>query len=222
MAVILQYIQFPLRILGAVICGAAIGYERENQLKMAGIRTHSLVALASSLMMLISKYGFYDVLGENIDLDPSRIAAGIVTAIGFIGVGVIFNHKMNVSGITTAAGLWATVGVGMALGSGMYVVGIFATVLVLFLQFIFHRNFKWLKSSIVEQITICIDNSENIHQILDNTFEREKIKIQSIKVKRLSGGQIEVKIYVCFPDSYDVYRAVKLLQDNPQITSINV
>ena len=87
------------RITAATLCGACIGYERENNLKTAGIRTHSIVALTSCLMMLVSKYGFADVLGANVNLDPSRIAAGIVTAIGFLGAGVIFTRKLTVSGL---------------------------------------------------------------------------------------------------------------------------
>ena len=82
-------------------------------------------------MMIISKYGFNDVLGEYVRLDPSRVAAGIVTAVGFIGSGIIFFRNNNVSGITTSAGIWATVGVGMAMGCGMYVLGVVSTVIVM-------------------------------------------------------------------------------------------
>ena len=88
-------LEFLLRIVLSIICGAGIGFERETRLKTAGIRTHIIVSLGSALMMIISKYGFGDVLqSSNIGLDPSRIAAGIVTAVGFIGAGVIFvrNH----------------------------------------------------------------------------------------------------------------------------------
>ena len=91
----------------SIICGAGIGFERETRLKTAGIRTHIIVSLGSALMMIISKYGFGDVLqSSNIGLDPSRIAAGIVTAVGFIGAGVIFVRNQTISGVTTAAGIW--------------------------------------------------------------------------------------------------------------------
>ena len=134
---------YLLRILLAALCGWLIGYERENNLKMAGVRTHTIVAVTSALMMLISKYGFYDILHlDNIGLDPSRIAASIVTAIGFLGAGVIFTKNLNVSGLTTAAGIWATVGIGMSLGAGMYMTGICCTVFLLLLQFLLHRNLR--------------------------------------------------------------------------------
>lgn len=103
-------LEYSARILLAAVCGACIGYERTNRLKTAGIRTHVIVSLAAALMMIISKYGFSDILAvHNVGLDPSRIAAGVVTAIGFLGAGIIFVHNQSVSGLTTAAGIWATV-----------------------------------------------------------------------------------------------------------------
>ena len=107
---------FVARLLGAAVCGGLIGYERQSRKKTAGVRTHVIISVAAATMMIISKYGFNDVLGEYVRLDPSRVAAGIVTAVGFIGSGIIFFRNNNVSGITTSAGIWATVGVGMAMG----------------------------------------------------------------------------------------------------------
>ena len=111
----IQELEYLLRIVLAAVCGGAIGFERERRSKSAGIRTHIIVALSAALMMVVSKYGFFDVIGlGGISLDASRVAAGVVTAIGFLGVGVIFTHGRTVSGVTPAAGLWATVGVGIA------------------------------------------------------------------------------------------------------------
>ena len=107
---------FVARLLGAAVCGGLIGYERQSRKKTAGVRTHVIISVAAATMMIISKYGFNDVLGEYVRLDPSRVAAGIVTAVGFIGSGIIFFRNNNVSGITTSAGIWATVGVGYGHG----------------------------------------------------------------------------------------------------------
>ncbi len=122
---------FVERLLGAALCGGLIGYERQSRKKTAGLRTHVIISVAAATMMIISKYGFDDVLGEYVRLDPSRVAAGIVTAVGFIGSGIILFRDNNVSGITTSAGIWATVGVGMAMGCGMYVLGCAATGIVM-------------------------------------------------------------------------------------------
>ena len=122
-----------LRLLAAVVFGALIGIEREIRQKSAGIRTHIVVALASALMMIVSQYGFAGVLGEpGVGLDPSRIAAQVVSGIGFIGAGTIIIHRQLVRGLTTAASLWATAGIGLTAGSGMFLLAGVATVLTLF------------------------------------------------------------------------------------------
>ena len=123
---------FALRLFVAGAMGVLIGLEREYRAKEAGYRTHFLVALGSALMMIVSQYGFMEVLKTDlIRLDPSRIAAQVVSGIGFIGAGTIILLKQIVRGLTTAAGIWATSGIGLAVGAGMYAVGISATLLVL-------------------------------------------------------------------------------------------
>ena len=109
--------EYPVRLLIAVLCGFIIGYERKNRNKEAGIRTHVIVTVASCLMMMVSKYGFGDL--DTARFDGSRIASQIVSGIGFLGAGMIFVHKNSIKGLTTAAGIWATSGIGMAIGSGM-------------------------------------------------------------------------------------------------------
>lgn len=123
---------FSLRLLLAGVLGALIGLDREYRAKEAGFRTHFLVSLGSALFMIVSQYGFAGVLGHpDIDLDPSRVAAQIVSGIGFLGAGTIIFQKQFVRGLTTAAGLWATAGIGMAVGGGLYGLGVVATVLTL-------------------------------------------------------------------------------------------
>jgi putative Mg2+ transporter-C (MgtC) family protein len=112
----------------ALVLSAAIGLEREVRQKSAGLRTHTLVGFASALIMLVSKYGFFDVLGEHVTLDPSRIAAQIVSGIGFIGGGLIFVRRDAVRGLTTAAVVWLTSAVGMAAGAGLWLLAIAVTV----------------------------------------------------------------------------------------------
>ena len=128
------------RIVLAGICGGVIGYERQSKRKIAGLRTHVIVAVSSALMIILSKYGFQDVLDEYVKLDPSRVASGIVTAIGFLGSGMIFFRNNSVSGLTTSAGVWATVGVGMAVGAGMYAVGVATTIIVLLVELFLGRK----------------------------------------------------------------------------------
>lgn len=111
----------------AFLLSSFIGLEREYRQKSAGLRTHALVGLGAALFMLVSKYGFTDVLGSRILLDPSRVAAQVVSGIGFIGGGLIFVRRDAVSGLTTAASIWLTAAVGMAAGGGLPLLAALAT-----------------------------------------------------------------------------------------------
>ena len=126
--------EFILRIFVAALLGGAIGLEREYRAKEAGLRTHFLVALGSAVFMIVSAYGCDGVMNTpEHRWDVSRVAAQVVSGIGFIGAGTIIFHKSEnvVRGLTTAAGLWVTAAIGLACGGGMYVLSIASTVLVL-------------------------------------------------------------------------------------------
>ncbi len=126
--------EFILRIFVAALLGGAIGLEREYRAKEAGLCTHFLVALGSAVFMIVSAYGFDGVMNTpEHRWDVSRVAAQVVSGIGFIGAGTIIFHKSEnvVRGLTTAAGLWVTAAIGLACGGGMYVLSIASTVLVL-------------------------------------------------------------------------------------------
>jgi putative Mg2+ transporter-C (MgtC) family protein len=139
--------EFILRIFTAAILGGLIGLEREWRAKEAGLRTHFLVALGSAVFMIVSAYGFRDVVmdGMTSRWDVSRVAAQVVSGIGFIGAGTIIFRKAEniVSGLTTAAGLWVTAAIGLACGGGMYILASVSTVLVLFgleaFNFLLHK-----------------------------------------------------------------------------------
>lgn len=125
-------LEFLLRIAAAALLGGLIGIERGFRAKEAGFRTHFLVALGAAVFMVLSAHGFDDVVfTDNIRLDVSRIAAQVVSGIGFIGAGTIIFQRHAVHGLTTAAGLWVTAAIGMAAGAGLYVIAAFTTVLVL-------------------------------------------------------------------------------------------
>lgn len=126
-------IEFTVRIFIAALLGGMIGLEREYRAKEAGFRTHFLVALGSSLFMILSQYGCDAVLGTTpaVSLDPSRIASQVVSGIGFIGAGIIIFQKNVIRGLTTAAGLWVTSAIGMTCGAGLYILATATTVLVL-------------------------------------------------------------------------------------------
>ena len=176
--------EFVLRLFVAAMLGGVIGLEREYRAKEAGFRTHFLVALGSGLFMILSQFGFDDVLGhyERVSLDPSRIASQVVTGIGFIGAGTIIFQKHVVRGLTTAAGLWVTSAIGMTAGAGMYVLSIATTVLVLLclealyfiLQHFGTRNIT---------VTFSTPKEENIQLVLQRLRDKEII-IDSYEMTR--------------------------------------
>ena len=176
--------EFVLRLFVAAMLGGVIGLEREYRAKEAGFRTHFLVALGSGLFMILSQFGFDDVLAhyEQVSLDPSRIASQVVTGIGFIGAGTIIFQKHVVRGLTTAAGLWVTSAIGMTAGAGMYVLSIATTVLVLLclealyfiLQHFGTRNIT---------ITFSTPKEENIQPVLQRLRDKEII-IDSYEMTR--------------------------------------
>jgi len=141
--------EYIITIFIAAMLGGAIGLEREYRAKEAGFRTHFLVGLGSALFMILSMHGFDDFVGQPgviIQRDPARMAAQVVSGIGFIGAGCIIFQKNAVKGLTTAAGLWVTSAIGMTAGVGMYALATVATVMVVVcletMNFLHHHVFK--------------------------------------------------------------------------------
>jgi len=118
-----------IRLAVAALLGSVIGIERQRHEWTAGLRTHMLVCVGSALIMLVSAYGFMDVVGKKgYDLDPSRVAAQVVSGIGFLGAGTImFLRQEVIKGLTTAAGLWTVAGIGLAVGGGLYIPAVATT-----------------------------------------------------------------------------------------------
>ena len=163
--------QFKLlfSLLLAAILGFCIGLERKFRAKEAGIRTHTIVCFGSALMMLISIYGFGDG-----DADPARIAAQIVAGVGFLGAGIIVYRKNEVHGLTTAAGVWTTAGIGMACGGGLYWLAMGATSLLIFFQWLFHRNWKIFKPKKHYIVRIVFDQKTDEREQIKRMFETDR------------------------------------------------
>ena len=198
--IIFTNLDYLVRLILSAICAFFIGLERERRLKNAGIRTHIIVAVSSCLMMIVSKYGFYDVIGhESISVDASRIAAGVVTAIGFLGAGVIYVRKENTVGLTTAAGLWATVGMGITIGAGLYFTGIAFTLFILIFQWIFHNKHLHLYSQNICLVTIDLDKRLLSSGGLEAALKKENLSVRSIAVSKKADGAFLLKARVSFP-----------------------
>ena len=157
---------YLLRMLLALGLGFAMGVERKIRFKEAGMRTHSIVAGGAALFMLVSKYGFADIP----NYDAARVAAQVVSGIGFLGAGMILHRKQAVHGLTTAAGVWFTAAIGMACGAGMYWVAAGATVIIILVQCLLHINCGFLRGRRYIQFKVVYeergDASERIRELV--------------------------------------------------------
>ena len=174
---------FVLRLLAATAMGAAIGFEREYHAKEAGLRTHLLVALGSCLFMILSIYGFDFMLGrDHVSFDPSRIAAQVVTGIGFIGAGTIILQKQVVRGLTTAAGLWVTAAIGLACGNGMYWVALITTVIVLVSLGLINVYLPYFSQK-EHTVTFLVEDYTILTKVMENLY-REKITVLNYEMHK--------------------------------------
>lgn len=196
------HINLLVRIIISCICGIFIGFERKNRAKEAGVRTHCIVACASALMMIISKYGFYDLIteamknGADVRLDPSRLAQGIVTGVGFLGAGMIYIRRGSIRGLTTASGIWATSGIGMAIGAGMYIVGIFATVIILFIQVILHHNLKFMTLHKTRSLVIKGVNESNYQDKITEYLKNMSVNISEVSIRKNADNTFDYTLYL--------------------------
>ena len=186
---------FLFQLICAGLCGTALGVERQSRMKSAGVRTHFIVSVASALMMIVSKYGFLDVISiEGASVDISRVAAGIISGIGILGGGLIFISKQGlVRGMTTAAGIWMTVGIGMA------ILGFEGTILILLMQCLFHRKLEILKDPLRAKVMFSIgDRKEDVETVV-HKLEAMGIEVSMIKVERKGEKNLQMKCETVLP-----------------------
>ena len=135
---------------------------------------------------------------------------------------MIFTRNQNVKGLTTAAGLWATVGVGLAVGAGMYVIGITAAVMIILLQLLSHRNVPFAKSASVEEIVVKVSSEQDLEQFMERVFHSKKIEIVSVRIARAEDHYLFIKLAVSFPKDYKIENLLRLMQEEEEIQSIDV
>ena len=210
-------VEYLVRIFVAACLGLLIGSERKNRNKSAGIRTHVIVALGAALIMVVSKYGFMDVEKA----DAARVAAQVVSGIGFLGAGVIFVRNNLVNGLTTAAGIWATAGVGLALGAGMYVVGISSALLVLLIQFVMHRIAYFADVASGGLIRMTLVKREGIVQSMEEYLQREKLSVISVKINKTKKDEVKLEFDVVFPPGYKKTKLLARLVEMDDVLAVS-
>ncbi len=184
----ISWAEILIRLCLAGLLGAFIGLERERKDWAAGLRTHMMVSVGSCLIMIVSAFGFSDILGtEHVTLDPSRVAAQVVSGIGFIGAGTILFLKQGaVRGLTTAAGLWTVAAIGLATGGGLYFAACTTTIIALIILWMlkpvekfYSKKFRHKTLRIVTNIDV--SHSELFNKLLDKT----ELKIETLTIDRI-------------------------------------
>ncbi|WP_227011577.1 MgtC/SapB family protein [Paenibacillus lutimineralis] len=211
-----------LRVLIAGLCGVTIGLERKNRMKEAGVRTHFVVSVGAALMIIVSKYGFQDQIGwSNLSLDPSRVAAGVVSGVGFLGAGMIFMQKNTVRGLTTAAGIWATAGIGMAVGAGMYFIGIGVMIIIVIGQLVLHGRFNWLASPKTEKLLVTIDNDEEIIPGFMDRLSKRHITIIGFEAER-KDKEMVLRLTVQFKAGSDIEKLLSFMEEESVVKKMKI
>ena len=199
-----------LDLLLSAALGFFIGFERKYRSKDAGIRTHTIVCLGAALMMVVSKYAFANA-------DSARVAAQIVSGIGFLGAGIIVYRKNTLHGLTTAAGIWTTAGIGMACGGRLYYVAIGATLIMFGIQMLLHTN-KWIfKRKKYYSVNISFYNTANERDIIKSLFEVDRFNhliIERVDGKMLYHALLQTDI------EYSSAHLDKIITENPYILTL--
>ncbi len=209
----LEELEYLASVLLAVVLGFAIGYERKLRYKEAGIRTHTIVCAGSALIMVVSRYGF----GDSVDADASRVAAQIVSGIGFLGAGIIVYRKHEIHGLTTAAGVWATSGVGMAAGAGMYLFAAGATVILIAVQCLMHVRCRFFQTKKYYQIKICFINGGEECGKIKELFRTDRFNRLVIERK---GSETLYHATLNTDEEYSSARLQEIMAENPFIKSL--
>lgn len=182
-------LEFFIRIVLAAILGALVGLERSKRQKEAGVRTHCIIACTSALFMILSKYAFVDLVGVDglRGADPARIAAQVVSGISFLGAGVIFKNGNSIRGLTTAAGMWGTAAVGMAIGAGMYWVGLIEAAVLVGIQIVLHRFPVGADALTTQEIVVEMTDSDELLARFDALVKSHRGQITESSLTRQNG-----------------------------------
>ena len=212
-----------LRLFVACVCGASIGFERTRRYKGAGIRTHMIVALGAALFVIVSRYGFIDVVGkEGVQVDVARVASNVVTGVSFLGAGLI-KRGDYIQGLTTAAGIWMVAAIGLAIGSGQYILGVSGTVLIILVQWIFHAGGKLSVDKLVfSSIVVTMeDDPKAFRQFLDK-MKSLGIEVSGNHINRHRDMSITYTLDVRMPKTLEVEEILMIVKECDFVKAIEM
>lgn len=222
-------VQMIVRLVMAMILGGLIGLERERGDRPAGLRTHTLVCVGSALFTLVSIFGFGDtspvhstVDDMGVRRDSARIAAQVVSGIGFLGAGTIIRDGISIKGLTTAASLWMVSAIGLAIGSGMYIVSIAGTVIALFILVFLHN---WEEGNGTKHCYLHISAilRPNVAHFVCDYVRRSGVKIKNINITNTDNDStLEIELYVKYNAKININEVVIGLHDINDVLNVEV
>ena len=217
-------LEFLLRLLLSAALGALVGLERSKRRKEAGIRTHCIIACTSALFMILSKYAFVDTaIGADglRGADPARIAAQVVSGISFLGAGVIFKNGNSIRGLTTAAGMWGTAAIGMAVGAGMYWLGLFESAVLVAIQVILHRFPVGADALTTQEILVEMEDTEDMQRRFDELLKKHGGQVTDSSLTREDGFlRMEITAKLEPPISHE--EALAFMKENTGVRRMSV
>lgn len=224
--IMLPQLELVARLFLAAILGGVIGFERERLSWSAGLRTHMLVCVSACLVMIVSAYGFHDVLAQDhIGLDPSRMAAQVVSGIGFLGAGAILLRGEIVRGLTTAASLWSVAAVGLAVGGGLYLAAVAATGIMLFiLAGLKPVERRYFAAKQARELLISAERGRVTLHVLEQELGAVTSRISTFIVQHSEADTATDDVLIVFSrmSAHELDRLVERLRSLPGVLKIDV
>jgi putative Mg2+ transporter-C (MgtC) family protein len=222
----LTWVDVAIRLFAAAALGGAIGLEREVREREAGLRTHLLVSVGAALFTLVSAYGWSDFTfsaRSGVTFDPTRIAAQIVTGIGFLGAGAIIRQGLSVRGLTTAATLWLAAAIGMASGAGYWEAAVIATVGAIItlwpLRIVAHRMMKYLRPGDEQRLVVGLAGGQGAAPVLAALEDLGGL-VSQFQLSETRGGR-ELVATVDFPTRMEASKVAQQLAELEHVTDVN-
>ncbi|MFC5701889.1 MgtC/SapB family protein [Cohnella faecalis] len=226
---VIDNVHILIRLLLAVILGGAIGFEREHHNHPAGFRTHILVCMGSTLIMMLSVYGFAEFVGEaNVRIDPARLATAVITGVGFLGAGTILFTGKSITGLTTAASLWVVAAIGLAVGAGFNFAAIAASVIVLINLWVFNKiEQRFLKR---RKTRVLIIQASTRDQLLDQVCDQltnkaiitRDMRWANTKSELTDQRQTELHLKIDVPKSIEISKMIADLRRIDGVFAISI
>ena len=225
---LLQYAEFCLRLIFAFLVGGLVGFERSQHFKEAGVRTHVIVCCTSALIMLISKYGFADMGSSAVmeafgtkGADSARVAAQAVSGISFLCAGVIIKVGGNIRGLTTAAGIWMTASIGLAIGAGMYIVSAFMAILLFLMQYVFRRVPLGSESYDGYHLKFVVKTGENFQATLKEKLNEWKVTVVDSTITWKRNDVVEFDYVILCPEEIRYSEIRNFVKENDGVVSFS-